>query len=549
MVKKRGPKAAPAVHDDYDDFSKWVNQALRHADLTPGDEGVTDPRRQWQSLGAPNQAPLAQAWREFWLAERRSKNAWENVAALMQALKRKSRQETKRYDELHGHLQTRLTEATNVQEIIARLKESHKNGTFDVCIRNLLKHQDRSSRHSRAEAAFFLQRSDELRSASPVDDKKDLAPELAAIIEEGYTASDSDEDGDEDESDSDTNQQPDPQAQQQAQQQIDQQLDHPPQQQHEPQGGEDTEGDGMADGNGEGEGEGAPAPSPMSGLKRKSGDEQVLGSLPTKRQDRSRDKSAQPGASRPGQQDIRTLDAQGAGEKIKRPVPQLPKGGNDAEQPIEATPGAFPLGMRDAAMKAVASSRNFEFPPLCGLAPDELHPTNVAWLYDQEKKFEYYLKEWCQLQLIGIEYKTMDDLESFAKAARQYILVRNDTSFNWKDEGFLPAPPNESPPTVHTDVPDHDGSHGEDEPIAQPRRSSAPLYRRADEKKKRVPSAPVLKPGKDNAHLDRRTFLQQAHAVEAWQPLHLDALDDSYDWPILLLRPGPDSLRDDTDLG
>jgi hypothetical protein len=143
----------------------------------------------------------------------------------------------------------------------------------------------------------------------------------------------------------------------------------------------------------------------------------------------------------------------------------------------------------------------------------------------------------------------MDDLESFAKAARQYILVRNDTSFNWKDEDFLPAPPNESPPTVHTDVPDLDGSHGEDVPISQPRRSSDPLYRRADEKKKRVPSAPVFKPGEDNAHLDRRTFLQHAHAAEAWQPLHLDALDDSYDWPILLLRPGPDSLRDDTRLG
>jgi hypothetical protein len=398
MVKRRGPKAAPTVHDHYDDFSRWVNQALRHADLTPGDKGVTDPRRQWQSLTAPNQAFLAQALREFWSAERRFKRAWANVVALMEALKRKSRQETKRYDELHGHLQTRLTEATNVQGIIARLKECHKNGKFDIWIRNLLKHHDRSLKHSRAEAAFFLQRSDELRSASPVDDKKDLAPELAAVIEEGYTASDSDEDGDEDDFDSDTNQQPDLQpylqpdlqAQQQAQQQIDQQLDQQPQQQHEQQGGEeDTEGDGMADGNGEGEGEGAPAPSPLSGLKRKSGDEQVLGSLPTKKQDRSQDKSAQPGASRSGQPDTRMLDAQGAGEKIKRPFPHLPKGGNDVEQPIEATPGAFPLGTRDAAMGAVASSRNFEFPPLCGLAKDELPPTNVAWLYDQEKKFEY----------------------------------------------------------------------------------------------------------------------------------------------------------------
>jgi hypothetical protein len=121
MVKRRGPKAAPTVHDHYDDFSRWVKQALRHADLTPGDKGVTDPRRQWQSLTAPNQAFLAQALREFWSAERRFKRAWANVVALMEALKRKSRQETKRYDELHGHLQTRLTEATNVQGIIARL--------------------------------------------------------------------------------------------------------------------------------------------------------------------------------------------------------------------------------------------------------------------------------------------------------------------------------------------------------------------------------------------------------------------------------------------
>lgn len=56
----------------------------------------------------------------------------------------------------------------------------------------------------------------------------------------------------------------------------------------------------------------------------------------------------------------------------------------------------------------------------------------------------------------------------------------------------------------------------------------------------------MLKPGEDNAHLDRRTFLQQAHAAEAWQPLHLDALDDSTDWPILLLQSGTDTLSDFT---
>jgi hypothetical protein len=628
MVKRRGPQAAAAVHDDYDDFSRWVNQALRRANLTPGDEGVTDPHRQWESLTAPNRAALAQALREFWTVERRFNHAWKNVVALMKALERKSRQGVKRYDELHGYLQTRLNEATNVQGIIETLKERHKNERFDACVRNLLKHHDRSWRHSRAEAAFFIQQSEELRSASPVADNKDLAPDLAAIIEEGYTAFDSDEDGDEDESDRDTNQQPGPQpylqpdqqaqqrAQQQAQEQIDQQLDQQPQQQPQrqpqQQGGKDTQGDGEADGNGEGEGEGAPAPNPLSSLKRKPGDEQIQGSFPTKKQDRSPDKSAQPGASRSGQPDIRVLDPERTGEKTNRPFLQLPKGGNYVEQPIEATPGAFPLGTQDTAMRAVASSRNFDFPPLCGLSSNELPPTNVAWLYDQQKDFEHHLKEWCQLQLIGVEYKTMGDLELFAKFARQYILARSEGSFNWEEEDFLPAPPNKFPPRppnapvlvswlyaeeeaftvgfrswcklqldalngrpldvmeafaegayglfqsmprehdweivdfVITDVPNLDGSHGEDEPIPNTRRSSASPYRRVDQKKKRVPSAPVLKPGEDDAHPDGVSFLQKAHAAEAWQPLqpsHPDAFDDSFDWPILLLQPGPHTLR------
>lgn len=87
------------------------------------------------------------------------------------------------------------------------------------------------------------------------------------------------------------------------------------------------------------------------------------------------------------------------------------------------------------------------------------------------------------------------------------------------------------------------------------RHKSVPLMRRAgslhDEvarRRRRLQSAPLPQPGEDNTLFDRRAFLQQARATEEWQPLHLDASDDSFDWPILLLQPGPDIVTPGTPL-
>ena len=395
MVRRRAPKAAPADNTEFDDFSKWVIQARRHARLNANSPGVTDPQGKWQPLTPQNQESLAQALRDFWAAERLFKDASKSVDAVVSALVRTRRKPTATascYDELHGYLQTRLTEATNVQGIIGRLKERHKDEKFDACLQDLLKHHDSLSSRSRAEAAFFTQKSEELRRAQPADSKKDLAPELATIIQAGYVAPGSEEDGDDPQLGQQLDDQPDLETQQRAQQQADleaqqqaelkaqQQADLKTQQQQvnlRTQSQIDQQLD----------------QPPLPSLKHKAGDGPALGEVPGKKQDRSQDTSAEPGAIRSGQSETYAVDPKRAGERREGPFPQLPKGGNDVEQPIEATPGAFPLGMRDAAMRAVAGSR--DFPPLCGLAPNEPRPTNVAWLYDQENKFEYHLKSWC----------------------------------------------------------------------------------------------------------------------------------------------------------
>lgn len=124
MVKRRKPRAnppaqpAPAVHDDYDEFSRWVALALRHAGLTASDQGVRDPLQQWQQLTPQNQASLAQALRDFWPAERRFTSASTRLDALVTALCRMSRRKTERQGDLDEFLQALSTEATTVQPIL-----------------------------------------------------------------------------------------------------------------------------------------------------------------------------------------------------------------------------------------------------------------------------------------------------------------------------------------------------------------------------------------------------------------------------------------------
>jgi hypothetical protein len=120
--------------------------------------------------------------------------------------------------------------------------------------------------------------------------------------------------------------------------------------------------------------------------------------------------------------------------KETSPFPPRP----EVEQ-ADAAINVPPLGPPDAAVREVAGSG--AFPRLRGLAPNESAPTNVAWLYRHEEEFNPALREWCQSGLISSHFKTMEELESFARAAYQHIMARGLMGYNWDNEGPIPGPP------------------------------------------------------------------------------------------------------------
>lgn len=86
---------------------------------------------------------------------------------------------------------------------------------------------------------------------------------------------------------------------------------------------------------------------------------------------------------------------------------------------------------------------------------------HVSWLYAEEEAFTVGFRSWCKLQLDALNGRPLDVMETFAEGA--YGLFRSmPRDHDWENMDFVLA-----------DVPDLDGSHGEDEPIPNTRRSSA----------------------------------------------------------------------------
>jgi len=384
MVRRRPVKPVANDHDDFTDFSIWVDEAIRHAKLTPADEGVTDAQQQWQSVSPQNRASLALALRAFWPAKLRFEDASKNLDALVTTITRPSRPSRKvtiRHEELKKSLQTRLDEATTVQGILDRLEERHENETFDDCLRDFLKHHVRQFKHDHDATAYWIGRSRTLQftgTTGDADDRPDL--ELAAIIQEGYDAPDSEEDESESDDDNGTDKQPDQEAQQpedqqddqQAQQQGDQQGDQPTQQQVQQrsqqqldqQSGQQPQQSTEHEDGEDAKGKGKPAPKPVSTSEGHEGDEQAAENLSKEKPNSLQDKSAEPGASRPMPSDAPVLHPQ---RKETSPFPPRP----EVEQ-ADAAINVPPLGT--ARCRCARSSRLRRFPSPTWIGPERIGP-------------------------------------------------------------------------------------------------------------------------------------------------------------------------------